>query len=76
MQGASPAKNVVVTTPSIHPQPISHFDGAVADHERKSPELNALSSLADAAAIITETDAPGYSNPDISHGKESHGKGL
>ncbi|CAK0780184.1 hypothetical protein CVIRNUC_004961 [Coccomyxa viridis] len=74
-QGASPAKNVI-TTPSIHPQPISHYDGALADHERESPELNALANLADAAAIITETDAPGYSNPDMGNGEESHGKGL
>ena len=75
MQGASPPKNVI-TTPSIHPQPISHYDRALADHERESPELNALANLADAAAIITETDAPSYNNPDMGNGEESHGKGM
>lgn len=79
LQVGSPLKNVI-STPAIHPPSQGHFAATLAESEHDSPELNALTSLADAAAIITETgsagEAAGYGDADRSNGDLSHGKGL
>ena len=75
----SPQKNVV-TTPAISTPMPSHFASALGDADNERPELNALSSLADAAAIITETgsagDNAGYGDGNHSNGDLSPGEGL
>jgi len=77
----SPHKHVnVITTPALNTPSPGHFGAGLGDADHESPELNALSSLADAAAIITETgsadDNTGYGDHDHSNSGLSHGRGL
>lgn len=81
VQVGSPPRNAsLITTPHINTPTPGHFTAALGDVDNESPELNALSSLADAAAIITETgsagDNTGCGEHDHSSSGLSHGKGL
>ena len=81
VQVGSPHKTInLVTTPHITTPSPGHFQASLGDADNDSPELGALSSLADAAAIITETGSAGdddrFGDHDHSSSGLSHGRGL
>ncbi len=77
---ASPPQKNVVTTPAISTPMQGQFASVLGNADIERPELNALSNLADAAAIITETgsagDNAGYGEANHSNGDFSSRQGL